>query len=100
MITHEQPGDTFWDKIRAGAQECGGGDHNIDLKYSNNQDGAEQANPVQKAIDAGVNAIAMTLSRRRPRRLRWPAIDPDIPVVGFNRVSTSTRSWARRLLRV
>ena len=36
MITHEQAGDTFWDKIRAGAEDAAQG-HGIDLKYSNNE---------------------------------------------------------------
>jgi simple sugar transport system substrate-binding protein len=35
MITHEQAGDTFWDKIRAGAQDAAKA-HGITLQYSNN----------------------------------------------------------------
>ena len=34
MITHEAPGDTFWDKIRAGA-EAAAERHGVDLRYSN-----------------------------------------------------------------
>jgi simple sugar transport system substrate-binding protein len=37
MITHESPGDTFWDKIRAGAEQAAK-DHNVTLKYSNDPD--------------------------------------------------------------
>src|SRR5262249_29356626 len=34
MITHEQPGDSFWDLIRKGAQAAADKD-NIELRYSN-----------------------------------------------------------------
>ena len=54
MITHEQAGDTFWDKIRAGAQDAAKA-HGIDLKYSNNENGPEQATLVQNAIDSKVD---------------------------------------------
>src|SRR5215210_7434749 len=42
MVTHEQAGDTFWDKIRAGA-EASAKQHGITLKYSNNELGPDQA---------------------------------------------------------
>jgi simple sugar transport system substrate-binding protein len=34
MVTHEAPGSTFWDRIRAGAEQAAR-QHNIELKYSN-----------------------------------------------------------------
>src|SRR4029078_6014791 len=49
MITHEQAGDTFWDKIRAGAQDAAKA-HGITLNYSNNENRPEQATLVQNAI--------------------------------------------------
>jgi simple sugar transport system substrate-binding protein len=61
MITHEAPGDTFWDRIRSGAQAAAAKD-NITLKYSNNQDASQQATLVQNAVDSKVDAIATTLS--------------------------------------
>jgi simple sugar transport system substrate-binding protein len=36
MVTHEQAGDTFWDKIRAGAEDAAKA-HGITLQYSNNR---------------------------------------------------------------
>ena len=39
MITHEAPGDTFWDKVRAGAEQAAK-NTGVELKYSNNPDGA------------------------------------------------------------
>jgi simple sugar transport system substrate-binding protein len=84
MITHEQAGDTFWDKIRAGAEEAARV-HGIDLKYSNNEQGPEQATLVQNAIDSKVNGIAVTLSSADAVvPVTKKAADAGIPVVAFN----------------
>ena len=53
MITHEVPGDSFWDLIRKGAQAAADKD-NIELRYSNDPEAPNQANLVQTAIDSGV----------------------------------------------
>jgi simple sugar transport system substrate-binding protein len=59
MITHEVPGDTYWDIIRAGAKAAAER-HNVNLKYSNDPDFTKQATLVQNAIDSKVDGIAMT----------------------------------------
>src|SRR5580658_1529076 len=59
MITHAQPGDTFWDIIRAGATAAAAKD-NIKLEYSNNDDPTQQAQLIQDAINSKVNGIAVT----------------------------------------
>ena len=61
MITHEQPGTAFWDRVRAGATQAAK-QHNITLKYSNDPDQARQAVLVQNAIDSKVDGIAATLA--------------------------------------
>ena len=84
MITHEQAGDTFWDKIRAGA-ETSAKQHGIDLKYSNNEQGPEQATLVQNAIDSKVDGIAVTLSSADAVvPVSQKAAEAGIPVVAFN----------------
>lgn len=84
MITHEQAGDTFWDKIRAGAQDAAKS-HGINLKYSNNENGPEQATLVQNAIDSKVDGIAVTLSNADAViPVAKKAADAKIPVVVFN----------------
>jgi simple sugar transport system substrate-binding protein len=84
MITHEQAGDTFWDKIRAGAEDAASV-HGIDLKYSNNEQGPEQATLVQNAIDSQVDGIAVTLSSADAViPVAKKAADAGIPVVAFN----------------
>jgi simple sugar transport system substrate-binding protein len=84
MITHEQAGDTFWDKIRAGANAAAKS-HGITLKYSNNENGPEQATLVQNAIDSKVSGIAVTLSNAsQVVPVAKKAADAGIPVVVFN----------------
>jgi simple sugar transport system substrate-binding protein len=84
MITHEVPGDSFWDLIRKGAQAAADKD-NIELRYSNDPEAPNQANLVQSAIDSKVDGIAVTLAK--PDALA-PAVKAaeaaGIPVVAFN----------------
>ena len=84
MVTHETPGDTFWDKIKSGAQQAAK-NYGIDLKYSNDPDPAKQATLIQNAIDSKVDGIATTLAT--PDALAGAvkdANDAKIPVVAFN----------------
>jgi len=84
MITHEAPGDTFWDKIKAGAQQAAK-DEGITLKYSNDPEAAKQAVLIQNAVDSKVDGIATTLVT--PDALAGAvkaATDAGIPLVGFN----------------
>jgi simple sugar transport system substrate-binding protein len=84
MITHETPGDTFWDKIKSGAQQAAK-DTGVTLKYSNDPDASKQAVLIQNAVDSKVNGIASTLVT--PKALAGAvksATDAKIPVVGFN----------------
>ena len=84
MVTHEAPGDTFWDKIRAGA-EAAADNLGITLNYSNNQDAGEQSTLIQNAIDQGVDGLATTLPT--PDAIGpnvQKAVDAGIPTVVFN----------------
>jgi simple sugar transport system substrate-binding protein len=84
MVTHEQAGDTFWDKIRAGAEDAAR-NTGVTLQYSNNENGPEQATLVQNAIDAKVSGIAVTLSNADAViPVAKKAADAGIPVVAFN----------------
>ena len=60
MITHESPGDTFWDRIRAGAEQAAK-DTGSTLNYSADPEANKQAQLIQAAIDAKVDGIATTL---------------------------------------
>jgi simple sugar transport system substrate-binding protein len=84
MITHETPGDTFWDKIKSGAQQAAT-NYGIDLKYSNDPEPSKQATLIQNAVDSKVDGIATTLAT--PDALAGAvksAIDAGIPTVAFN----------------
>jgi simple sugar transport system substrate-binding protein len=84
MITHAQPGDTFWDIIRAGASAAAAKD-NVTYHYTNNSDPTQQANLIQDAINSHVDGIAVT--DPDPQAL-CPTIQKakaaGIPVVMFN----------------
>src|SRR3982750_4608486 len=60
MITHETPGDTFWDRIRAGAEQAAK-DTGSTLRYSSDPDAPKQAVLIQNAIDSKVDGIATAL---------------------------------------
>jgi len=84
MITHETPGDTFWDKIKAGAKAAAAKD-NVTLKYSNDPQPDKQAVLIQNAVDSRVDGIATTLVT--PDALAdavAAATKAKIPVVAFN----------------
>ena len=96
MITHEQAGDTFWDKIRAGAEDAAR-NTGVTLQYSNNENGPEQATLVQNAIDAKVAGIAVTLSNADAViPVAKKAADAGIPVVVFNQgIDDYTKAGAK-----
>ncbi|GFG51011.1 sugar ABC transporter substrate-binding protein [Mycolicibacterium agri] len=84
MVTHEVPGDSFWDLIRKGAEAAAKKD-NIELRYSNDPEAPNQANLVQTAVDSGVAGIAVTLAK--PDAMRAAVQNAEkkgIPVVAFN----------------
>ena len=84
MITHETPGDTFWDRIKSGANQAAK-DTGSTLKYSSDPDATKQAVLIQNAIDSKVDGIATTLVT--PEALIptvKKAIAAGIPVDSFN----------------
>lgn len=84
MVTHGPPGDTFWDLVRKGAETAAKKD-NIELKYSAEMQGPDQATLVQNAVDSKVNAIAVTLARPEAMKSAvQSAIASGIPVVALN----------------
>jgi simple sugar transport system substrate-binding protein len=84
LITHQAPGDTFWDLVRKGAKAAAAKD-NIDLVYSSDPNAANQANLVQNAVDQKVDGIAVTLAK--PDAMKGAvtkAKAAGIPVVALN----------------
>jgi simple sugar transport system substrate-binding protein len=62
MVTHQAPGDTFWDIVRRGA-EASAAAHHVTLRYAADPDGGGQATLVQNAVDSRVDAIAVTMAK-------------------------------------
>lgn len=84
MITHQAPGDTFWDIIRKGAEAAAAKD-NVDLEYSADPDASKQAQLIQAAIDKGVDGIAVTDPNTGALGgAIQAAVDAGIPVTMFN----------------
>jgi len=84
MVTHADPGDTFWDLIRKGAKAAAAKD-NIKLVYSSDPSAGAQANLVQNAIDQKVDGIALTAAKPDAMKaVLAKAKAAGIPVVGFN----------------
>ena len=84
MITHQGPGDTFWDIVRKGAEAAAAKD-NVRLVYSSDPSAGNQANLVQNAIDQKVDGIAITLAKPDAMKdVLRKATAAGIPVVGLN----------------
>ncbi|MGX9791798.1 substrate-binding domain-containing protein [Mycobacterium sp. MMS18-G62] len=84
LVTHQAPGDTFWDLVRRGAEAAAAKD-NIDLQYSHDPDAARQADLVRAAVNTKVAGIAVTLAKPE---VMAPAVQAavaaGIPVVALN----------------
>ncbi|MEU1164748.1 sugar ABC transporter substrate-binding protein [Streptomyces sp. NPDC090075] len=84
LVTHQSPGDTFWDIVRKGAEAAAAKD-NIKLIYSADPNAGNQANLVQNAIDQKVDGIAVTLAKPDAMKdVIAKATSASIPVVGLN----------------
>ncbi|WP_017592080.1 substrate-binding domain-containing protein [Nocardiopsis potens] len=84
MITHQAPGDTFWDLVRSGAEDAAA-KNGATLEYSSDPEAAKQATLIRTAIDKDVDGIAVTFAK--PDALQGAvdeAAEAGIPVVGLN----------------
>lgn len=84
MITHAQPGDTFWDIIRKGANAAAE-KHHIKLIYLAAPEGPKEAQLIQNVIDQHVDGIALTLAFPDAEAPMVKAAQAaGIAIVGFN----------------
>ena len=84
VITHAQPGDTFWDIIRKGATAAAEKDH-VKLIYLSAPEGPKEAQLIQNVIDQHVDGIALTLAFPDAEASAVKAAQAaGIPIVGFN----------------
>jgi simple sugar transport system substrate-binding protein len=84
MITHAQPGDTFWDIIRKGANAAARKD-NVKLLYLSNPTASGEAQLIANVTTQHVDGIALTLAFPDAEETTLKgALAANIPVVGFN----------------
>jgi simple sugar transport system substrate-binding protein len=84
MITHGQPGDTFWDIIRKGASQAAANDH-VKLIYLANPTASGEAQLITNVLQQHVDGIALTLAFPDAETpMVKKATEAGVPVVGFN----------------
>ncbi len=84
MITHGQPGDTFWDIIRKGAEAAAKKD-DIQLVYYADPTANKEAQLIGNAVQQHVDGIALTIAFPDAESgAIKQAQEAGIPIVGFN----------------
>lgn len=84
MITHAQPGDTFWDIIRKGANAAAKKDH-VKLLYLSDPTASGESQLINNVVAQHVEGIAVTLAFPDAEAPAVKAAEAaGIPVIGFN----------------
>lgn len=90
MITHAQPGDTFWDIIRKGANAAAAKD-NVKLVYLSDPTANKEAQLITNVTQQHVDGIALTLAFPDAEAPAVKAaLAAGIPIAGFN---AGTDQW-------
>ncbi|MFI6864792.1 substrate-binding domain-containing protein [Streptomyces sp. NPDC050421] len=93
MVTHSGDGDTFWDIVQKGAKMAADKD-NINFLYSHNDEGQQQAQLVQAAIDKKVDGLIVTLAKPDAMKaVVAKAVKAGIPVITVNSGSAESKSY-------
>lgn len=93
MVTHAGAGDSFWDIVQKGARQAAAKD-NIKFLYSNSDQGKDQAQLVQTAIDQKVDGLVVTLAK--PEAMKDVVLKAEkagIPVVTINSGSAQSKEY-------
>lgn len=93
MITHAGDGDTFWDIVQSGAKQAAVKD-NIRFLYSHDDEGQQQAQLVDAAVDKNVDGIIVTLAKPDAVKASLArAREAGIPVVTVNSGSAESKEF-------
>ncbi|WP_443333905.1 sugar ABC transporter substrate-binding protein [Streptomyces sp. CB02366] len=93
MVTHSGDGDTFWDIVQKGAEQAALKD-NINFLYSHNDEGNQQAQLVQTAIDKKVDGLIVSLAKPDAMKaVVAKAVKAGIPVVTVNSGSAESKEF-------
>ncbi|MEU9062305.1 sugar ABC transporter substrate-binding protein [Streptomyces sp. NPDC048430] len=93
MVTHSGDGDTFWDIVQKGAKQAAVKD-NINFLYSHSDEGQQQAELVQTAIDKKVDGLIVSLAK--PDSMKTvvaKAVKAGIPVITVNSGSAESKAF-------
>ncbi|MER5945708.1 sugar ABC transporter substrate-binding protein [Streptomyces sp. NPDC001904] len=93
MITHSGDGDTFWDIVQNGAKQAAVKD-NINFLYSHSDEGNQQAQLVDAAVDKKVDGIIVTLAKPDAMKAAVArAQKAGIPVITVNSGSADSKKF-------
>ncbi|WP_455771231.1 substrate-binding domain-containing protein [Streptomyces halstedii] len=93
MVTHSGDGDTFWDIVQKGAQQAADKD-NINFLYTHNDEGQQQAELVQTAIDKKVDGLIVSLAKPDSMKaVVAKAVKAGIPVITVNSGSAESKQF-------
>ncbi|MFE9823012.1 substrate-binding domain-containing protein [Streptomyces sp. NPDC005791] len=93
MVTHSGDGDTFWDIVQKGADQAADKD-NINFLYSHNDEGQQQAELVQTAIDKKVDGLIVSLAKPDSMKaVVAKAVKAGIPVITVNSGSAESKAF-------
>ncbi|MFI1015200.1 substrate-binding domain-containing protein [Streptomyces sp. NPDC020965] len=93
MVTHSGDGDTFWDIVQNGAEQAAAKD-NINFLYSKSDEGQQQAQLVQAAIDKKVDGLIVTLAKPDAMKaVVKKAVAAGIPVITVNSGSAQSKAY-------
>jgi len=84
VITHANEGDSFWDVVKAGAEQAAE-DTGVDMHYSNNGDPGQQSTLIDNAVAAGTDGLVISMAN--PPALEdsiKAAVAAGIPVITIN----------------
>ncbi|MER5750786.1 sugar ABC transporter substrate-binding protein [Streptomyces sp. NPDC002088] len=93
MITHSGDGDTFWDIVQSGAEQAAVKD-NINFLYSHDDEGQQQAQLVDAAVDKKVDGIIVTLAKPDAMKAAVARAEKaGIPVITVNSGSAESKAF-------
>lgn len=61
VVTHSAPGDSFWDRVKSGAEQAGS-DYGVDVTYNSDPDPVKQSQLIDNAIAQGVDGIVVSMA--------------------------------------
>ncbi|WP_343235245.1 sugar ABC transporter substrate-binding protein [Streptomyces sp. SID10853] len=93
MVTHSGDGDTFWDIVQKGSKQAAAKD-NVTFLYSHSEEGQQQAQLVQTAIDQKVDGLIVTLAKPDSMKaVVQKAEKAGIPVITVNSGSEESKQF-------